>query len=134
MYDFFFDKHLEDAIYSMWQKIYQWFPWGQMEGAKQERRVGMRKLYNLNSFSDSFMGVYMSKLLKLGTLNIQIYYMSLTLQKIWRWNIAICDNMDRFWEYYAKRNKSGGKEKELYGFTHMSVSYTHLTLPTNREV
>ena len=26
------------------------------------------------------------------------------------------------------------REKVLYNYTHISVSYTHLTLPTNREV
>ena len=35
------------------------------------------------------------------------YYLAI---KKW-WNFAICDNMDRSWEYYAKWNKSNGKGK-----------------------
>ena len=34
-----------------------------------------------------------------------------------RWNSAICDNMNGFWEYHAKWK--GQKEKEPYDFNHM---------------
>ena len=34
------------------------------------------------------------------------------------WNLAICDNMDGPWGYYAKWNKSGAESQIPYDFTH----------------
>ena len=36
-----------------------------------------------------------------------------------RWNLAICDNMDRFWGYYAKWNKSNGERQIPHHLNHM---------------
>ena len=36
-----------------------------------------------------------------------------------RWNTAICDNMDRSWEYNVKQNNSDRKSQEPYDFTNM---------------
>ena len=36
-----------------------------------------------------------------------------------RWNLAICDDMDGPWGYYAKWNKSHEERQILYDFTHM---------------
>ena len=34
-------------------------------------------------------------------------------------NLAICDNTNGTWEYYAKWNKSDGERQIPYDFTHM---------------
>ena len=37
------------------------------------------------------------------------------------WNIAVCNNVDGIWVYYAKWNKSGRERQISYEFTHMEL-------------